>query len=196
MVIGARARCVGISLAALLAGASSGMARADDDSPDTAQLARVYQADITTQSPITMQSLPGYSTDLSELSVQRWATRGRAGVGVGVGSVSLVERPTGLWPGRLGDGAAVMGASGPMLMLGLRYCTTEHSSIFADAMHVRGFGPDADNHVVSKVGIEFKLAQSDWKIGYGGLGFKLAGDARMTVRLRRSGFGIFMRSTF
>jgi len=129
--IGAPARCVGISLAALLAGAGPGMALADDDddAPDPSQITRIVQPNITTR------SLPGYRT-------------------------------------------------------------TEHSSIYADAAHVRGFGLDGEDRVISKVGIEFKLAQSDWKIGYGGLGFRLAGDARMTFRLRRSGFGIFMRSTF
>ena len=193
MVIGAPARCVGISLAALLAGTGSGMALADDDDDshrDPAQFTRVDQLNITTR------SLPGYRTDLSELSYQRWATHGRADVGVGVGSVTLVDRPTGLLPGRLGDGAALTAGSGTMLMLGLRYRTTESSSIYADAAHVRGFGLDGEDRLISKVGIEFKAAQSDWKIGYGGLGFRLAGDARMTVKLRRSGFGIFMRSTF
>lgn len=194
MAIGAPIRCLGISLAAVLAGAGSGMAHADDDplpsSRQQEQITRVDQPDIATH------SLPGYRTDLSELSYQLWTVRGRAGVGVGIGSMSVIERPTGLLSGRPGESAALMAASGPMLMLGLRYRTTEHSSIYADAMHVRGFGPDLEDRVVSKVGIEFKLAQSDWKIGYGGLGFKLAGDARMTFRLRRSGFGIFMRSTF
>jgi len=192
VVIGAPARCVGISLAALLAGTGPGMALADDDddAPDPAQFTRIDQPNITTR------SLPGYRTDLSELSYQRWVTRGRADVGVGVGSVTLVDRPIGLLPGRLGDGAALKAASGTMLMLGLRYRTTESSSIYADAAHVRGFGLDGEDRVISKVGVEFKAAQSDWNIGYGGLGFKLAGDARMTFRLRRSGFGIFMRSTF
>ena len=145
---------------------------------------------------VAARSLPGYRTDLTELSFQRWATHGRAGVGVGVGSVMLVDRPTGLLPGRSGDAAALTTASGTMLMLVLRYRASEQSSIYADAAHVRGLAFDGDDRIVSKVGVEFKAAQSNWKIDYGGLGLRLAGDARMTLKLRRGGLAISMRRAF
>ena len=61
---------------------------------------------------------------------------------------------------------------------------------------MRGWGLDGEDHVVGKVGVQFKAAQTDWKIAYGGLGFRLAGDSRMTLKLRRSGLAIMMRSNF
>lgn len=193
MVICASTRCMASLLAALLASAA-GVTRADDEPADTAtttaQLTRVDAPGVT------IRSLPGYRTDFTELSYQRWATRGRAEVGVGIGSLAIVDRPTGMLSGRSGEGATLTAASGTMLMLGLRYRTSEHSSFYADAAQVRGLGLDGEDRVVSKVGVEFKAAQSDWKIAYGGLGFRLAGDARMTVKLRRSGLAIAMRSTF
>ena len=183
-------RC--LCLAALLAGGSVGV-HAEDESlppPEPAQVTRVELPNVA--SP----SLPGYRTDLTELSYRRWVSRGRADVGWGIGSVLLVDRPTGLLPGRYGDAAGVTTGAGTMLMLGLRYRTGAQSSIYADAAQVRGLGLDGEDRVVGKVGIEFKVAQSNWKISYGGLGFRLAGDARMTVKLRHGGLGIYMRSTF
>ena len=190
MVATAPFRCIVMALVAGLSGAGAGVARADDDVSETTQITRVDVPNVAAR------SLPGYRTDLTELSYRRWASSGRADVGVGVGSVMLVERPTGLLSGRPADGAARSAGSGTMLMLGLRYRTTEHSSVYADAAHVRGLGLDGEDRVVSKVGVQFKAAQSDWKIAYGGLGFRLAGDARMTVKLRRSGVAVYMRRTF
>ncbi|MEP6872898.1 MAG: hypothetical protein ABI887_00900 [Burkholderiales bacterium] len=189
MVAIASYRCIVMALVAGLTGASAGVARADDEISETTRLTRIDVPNVAAR------SLPGYRTDLAELSYQRWASNGRADVGVGVGSVMLVDRPTGMLPGRSADGVALSG-SGTMLMLGLRYRTTEHSSVYADAAHVRGLGLDGEDRVVSKVGVEFKAAQSDWKIAYGGLGFRLAGDARMTVKLRRSGVAVYMRRAF
>lgn len=145
---------------------------------------------------VTPRSLPGYRTDLTEISLQRWATRGRAGVGVGVGSLALIDRPTSLIGGLARDAGAVPTASATTLMLGLRYQASERSSFYADATHVRSPGLTGEDQVVGKVGMEFKAAQSDWKIAYGGLGFRFAGDTRMTLKLRRSGVNIVMRRVF
>jgi len=41
-----------------------------------------------------------------------------------------------------------------------------------------------------------KSAQSRWNVTYGGLGLHLAGDTRMTLRLRKGGLGIVMRHSF
>jgi hypothetical protein len=192
VVTRAFARCMTISLAALLAATGTGVARADNNEPPDsvqAQLTRVDTPNVTTR------SLPGFQTDLTELSYRRWASHGRTDVGAGFGSVTLVDRPTGMMLGaRPGDGAAT--ASGTILMLGLRYHTTEQSSIYADAVHLHGLGLEGEDRIVSKIGIEFKAAQSDWKIAYGDLGFQLAGDARMTLRVRRSGLAIAMHRSF
>jgi hypothetical protein len=181
------------ALAALLAGTGSGVARADNGDPPEpaqAQLIRVDTPNVATR------SLPGFRTDLTELSYQRWASHGRTDVGAGFGSIALLDHPNGMLGARPGDGATTTLASGTILMLGLRYHTTGQSSIYADAARLRGLGLEGEDRIVSKVGIEFKAAQSDWKIAYGDLGFRLAGDARMTLRVRRSGLLIAMRSSF
>jgi hypothetical protein len=185
-----------MSLATWLAAAGAGSARADDDDSaeltaraDSAQFTRIDTPNVVTR------SLPGYRTDLTEMTYQRWVARGRADVGVGIGSVLLVDRPNGMMPGRYVD-AGLTTSSGTLLMLGLRYRTTDRSSIYADATHVTGLGLTGEERVVGKVGIEFKAAKSDWQVAYGGLGFRLAGDTRMTLKPRRGGLGIYMRSTF
>jgi hypothetical protein len=182
-----------MSLAALLAGAGGSVARASDETFEPATVFQLTRADVT---QAAVRSLPGYRADIAELSLQHWASSGRAGVGFGVGSVLLIDRPTGGLPGRSGNAAALTTASGTTLMLGLRYRASEQSSIYADASHVRGLALDGDDRIVSKVGVEFKAAQSNWKIDYGGLGLRLAGDARMTLKLRRGGLAISMRRAF
>jgi hypothetical protein len=140
---------------------------------------------------------PGHSTGVTEVAVQRWASAGRAGIGVGLGSVMLVDAAVGSPPGSSVDnGAARTTATGTTMMLGLRYRTTAESSIYADATRLGGLGLSSDDRIISKVGVEFKAAQSNWRINYGGIGLRFAGDTRMTVRLRRSGLAIGMRKAF
>lgn len=184
-------RCSLIPL--MVAGAASA-ARADDG-PAAATVSSETTISRTDVIDLPLRSAPGLRTDLTELSAQRWMHNGRASVGVGAGSVALVNRPNGLLPGAYADGATTQG-SGTLLMLGLRYRTSPQSSLYADAARVRGLGLAGDDQVVSKVGIEFKAARSNWNIGYGGLGMRLAGDARMTVKLRRGGLAVSMRREF
>lgn len=193
MSLQATVRYVALSLASVLAGLGADAVRADDEplpAPEPSQLTRVDVPNVSSY------SAPGYRTDMTELVYRRWASRGRADLGFGIGSLTLIERADGGPPGRFGDGMAQQVGSGTLLMLGLRYHTTAQSAVYADAAHVRGLGLDGEDRVVGKVGIEFKAAQSDWKIAYGGLGFRLAGDARMTLRPRRGGLAIMMRSSF
>ncbi len=94
------------------------------------------------------------------------------------------------------DGSASVLAAATVMTVGMRYRSSDHATLYADASGVRGHGFDGGEAVVGKVGIEFKAAQSRFGIAYGGLGLKLDGDTRMTVRVKRGGFGIFMRSRF
>lgn len=142
---------------------------------------------------LPVQSQPGSRTDMTELSYRRWASAGRASVGLGFGSITLTERAIGT---PLRDTAPTAVASGSVMMLGLHYRASETSSFYADASRVSGLGLNSDDQVVGKVGMEFKAARSQWNVAYGGLGFRMAGDARMTVKLRRGGVGLFMRSAF
>lgn len=139
--------------------------------------------------------LAGFRTELAEFSYRWWASSGRADVGIGLGAVNYVARPTAV-VGFIGDGASPVLASGAVLTLGLRYRTSERSALFADASGVSGLHLDNGEAVVGKVGVEFKAAQSRWNIAYGGLGLRLAGDTRMTLRLRHGGLALYMRSSF
>jgi len=146
---------------------------------------------------------PGFRSEVTELSYRWWAARGRAELGLGIGTLAYVTqliervRPAAAHlTGANGDAAnaAVLG-SGSVLTLGMRYRASDRSTLYADAADVRRMGFERDA-VVGKVGIEFKSAQSQWSIAYGGLGVRLADDTRMTLRLRKGGLGIYMRSSF
>lgn len=144
----------------------------------------------------TARSLPGSRGETNELSYRWWKSSGRADLGLGLGTLTYGTRPTGSVPGLGGEGASNVLAAGTVLTLGMRYRTSANATLFADASGVRGHGFDANDGVVGKVGIEFKAAQSRLSVNYGGLGLRLAGDTRMTVRVKRGGLGVYMRSTF
>jgi hypothetical protein len=203
-------RVITIAFAGLLFATVGGAAFAADDALDagddeapprglqpigagTNDAPRLMRSDLVLE---PRRSLPGYRHEASELSYRWWASSGRADLGVGLGTLTYVVRPTGSVPGLAGDDGARAIAAGTVLTMGMRYRTSARSAVFADASGVRGAGFDSGDAVVGKVGLEFKAAQSRWNVSYGGLGFKLAGDARMTLRLRRGGFGIYMRSAF
>jgi hypothetical protein len=97
------------------------------------------------------------------------------------------------WPGTTADAAT---ASGTLLSLGMRYRTSERSALFADAYGVRGVGTHGRDAMLRKVGVEFKTAQSQLSVAYGDLGWSFAGDTRMSVRVRKGGFGLYMRGKF
>jgi hypothetical protein len=142
------------------------------------------------------RSLPGYRSETTELGYRWWLSRGRADLGLGLGTMSYGVRPTGSVPG-LGDAAAsTVLASGTVMTMGVRYRTSDRSAVYADASGLRGHGIEGGEGVVGKVGVQFKLARSRFDIGYGGLGLHLSGDTRMSLRARRGGLGIVMRSSF
>ena len=142
------------------------------------------------------RNLPGYRGESNELSYRWWKSSGRADLGLGLGALTYGTRPTGSVPGLGNTGVSNVLATGTVLTIGMRYRTSPTSAVYADASGVRGHGFDGGESVVGKVGIEFKAAQSRFNINYGGLGLRLAGDTRMTVRVKRGGLGVFMRSAF
>lgn len=147
--------------------------------------------------PETLRTAPGFRGEAAEIGYRWWISRGRADLGLGLGTLAYSIRPVGSSAGLVPDAAASVVASGTVLTLGMRYRTSDRSSVFADAASWRGGGGfDGRDQVAGKVGVEFKSAQSRFNIAYGGLGVKLAGDARMTVRMRRGGLGIYMRTKF
>lgn len=138
--------------------------------------------------------------EFSELGYRWWVSRGRADVGIGVGAVirsADVAGASRVLPvhsfGR--DLNTTRFGSTQIMTLGMRYRSSEHAVLFADAARVHGVRPDGRD-VIGKVGIEFKSSKSAFNIAYGGLGMRLAADTRMTLRIRKGGLVIGMRHTF
>ena len=203
-------------LLGVLAGGACAAAFADDEEPD-APPARAVVLSASTGVPSSTSvsananeaprfdrvdmpadaqpSQPGYRNELSQLNYRWWASSGRADLGFGVGTVVYTARPTGSIPGLVADGSGTALAGGTVLTLGMRFRATSRASFFADASSLYGTRAEGDG-VAGKVGLEFKSAQSRWNLSYGGFGMHLSGDTRMTVRLRRGGLALVMRSSF
>jgi len=108
-------RCVAMTFAGMLAGVCSGAVWADVDALPKPAANEVTRADVPN---LATHNAPGFRTDMTELIYRRWASRGRADVGVGIGSVALVARANGVLPGGPTDGAAPSAGAGALLMLG------------------------------------------------------------------------------
>ena len=146
-----------------------------------------------------LRRLPGYRSELNELSYRWWLSSERTDVGLGLGTVGYGLRPLGgvrALPGEAIDEPLKLIATGTVLTLGMRYRTSAHSALFADAAGVRGLRLANGDVLVGKVGVDFTLAQTRWNIAYGGLALRLDGDTRMTLRVRKGGLGLYMRRSF
>lgn len=191
----------------LLCAAAASAAWADDDGDDARSQAaalrpfgagandapRFTRSELPVDGP---RSLPGYRHELNEFSQRWWVSKGRADVGLGLGTLAYATRPFASPSAAAVESGASVVAAAPVLTLGMRYRTSERSALYADASGVGRLGVDGSDRVVGKLGVEFKSAQSRWNIGYGGLGLSLAGDTRMTLRLRRGGLALSMHSAF
>jgi hypothetical protein len=146
--------------------------------------------------PDAQPSAAGLRNESSEVAYRWWASSGLADLGVGLGAATLRSSATGTVPGLVVGGNGNVIASSTVLTVGMRYRTSPQSSVYADASSWRGNGADSNDGVAGKVGLEFKSSQSRFNVAYGGLGMRLTGDSRMTVRLRRGGLGLFMKREF
>ena len=81
----------------------------------------------------------------------------------------------------------------PAISLGLRRVT---SSQVASNLLERSVGSGHTEAYVSKVGIEWKPAESKVNFLREGLGIRLDGNDRMTVRLRKGVLGVYMQRKF
>jgi hypothetical protein len=90
------------------------------------------------------------------------------------------------------DSAAPPGAMLPALSFGLRSVVTPAP---ANNLVDRTLSANAAAPVVSRVGIEYKPAQSPVFLNQG-LGFRLGGDDKLTMRLRKGSLGIYLKRNF
>ncbi len=210
--------CLGIAaLLVLLSLAPAAANAADDDASDadadatdtTSGSLRVTRVDLGVRNPTVevmgvqgLQNVQPDSARLSDISYRYWLSRGRTDVGFGIGTLTLTARPLGTppsaAPGPTLDNSRILLASAPTLTVGMRYRATPQSTLFADAAGTRGLGSNSGDAYLGKVGVEWKPASfsSRWNIAYGGIGWKLSSDSRMTLRIRSGGVGLYMRSQF
>jgi hypothetical protein len=204
-----------ISLAPAAARAADEQDEADD--PDRPLVAtygvglngspRVTRIDLAVGNPSTApiggQSLQPDGTRLTDVSRRFWISRGRTDLGIGVGAMALTAHPLGAQPSAAPnttlDNSTILLASAPSLSVGMRFRASRESTVFADASGARGFGPNNNGDAyLGKVGVEWKPTSfvQRWNIAYGGIGWRLSADSRMTLRIRGGGLGLYMRSQF
>jgi len=90
------------------------------------------------------------------------------------------------------DSAAPPGTMLPALSFGLRSVS---APVAASSLVDRTLGSGAETPVVSRVGIEYKPAQSQVFLNQG-LGFRLGGDDKLTMRLRKGSLGLYLKRNF
>ena len=133
------------------------------------------------------------SSDLAGVNYRWWLSRGRADLGLGVGSVGyLMPSPDGRT-----DGPRTLAGSVPTVTLGLRYRVTDESHLFADASGARGLGADpAGAYYNTKVGVEWKPAKSRLGFDRGVLGLQFDSGYKLSLKARRGGLALYLRSQF
>lgn len=135
---------------------------------------------------------PAFGADLGAAGADayRWSlTRGALDVGV-----RFEARPAALLPvDARYDSAAPAGSMLPALSLGLR--TVSDGPAPAGSLIDRALGSATAVPSVSKVAIEWKPAQSQVFLNHG-LGFRLGGDDKVTMRFRKGSLGIYMKHSF
>jgi hypothetical protein len=93
------------------------------------------------------------------------------------------------------DSAAPPGAMLPALTIGLRSVSAGPAPAPANSLVARALGATESVPYESKVGIEWKPAQSQLFFNQG-LGVRLGGDDRLVMRLRKGSLGLYMKRSF
>jgi hypothetical protein len=148
-------------------------------------------------------------TEMGGLSYRWWLRRGRADIGVGVGTVGYLVSPIeglGASPHSLVytgphshvyAGPHALAHVAPTVTLGWRYQVDDRSMVFADALQARrSYGDDRSEVYSTKVGMEWKERTS--RIGFekGALGVQFDSGLRMSLRARKGGLGLYLRGQF
>lgn len=135
-----------------------------------------------------------FGAEAAQVGYRGWLRHGRFGFGLGVGAVVVRANSPADGTARFGaaDGAMFSALPDPVLTVGVSYRLSDRSAIYADAERLYG-APLAGN---AKAGLQLKSAQPQWNLAYGGLGLRLAGDTRVSLKLRKGGMVIAMRRTF
>ncbi|HEX4235528.1 MAG TPA: hypothetical protein VH041_14630 [Caldimonas sp.] len=147
--------------------------------------------------PITSSTLPApapaprWTTNgVAERGGYRWSlSRGALDLGLRFEPRLAPARPI---DGRY-DSAAPPGVTFPALSFGLRSVVAEPGP--ADSLAERVLGTSTSVKEVSKIGIEWKPAQSQVFFNQG-VGVRLNDDDRLIMRLRKGSLGLYMQRNF
>lgn len=132
-------------------------------------------------------------SELAGVDYRLWMSHGRAGVGVGIGTLGYVTTQPN---GRMEGPVALKGAL-PTVSVGMRYRMTQESTIYADASGVRGLGADTSaNYVATKIGMEWKPAKRALGFDHGAIGVQLDSGYRLSLKPRHGGLGLYLRGQF
>jgi hypothetical protein len=93
-----------------------------------------------------------------------------------------------------GLAGAPLAADLPSLSIGLRSTSIKSDAVTSNLVD-RAFGNGGGETIVRKVGIAWKPAQSRLFLNQG-IGIRFEGDDRLTVRLKKGSFGLYMQSAF
>jgi hypothetical protein len=131
-------------------------------------------------------------TDMTGVGVRWWARHGRAGFGVGVGTVAFMDPAA--------DGArppAALRGALPTFTLGWRYRVSPDAAVYADATGARSLAAAAAPELYNtKVGMEWQPARSRFGFEGRSLGIQLQSGYRMSLRARKGGLAIYFRGKF
>jgi hypothetical protein len=148
-------------------------------------------------------------TEMGGVNYRWWLRRGRADLGIGVGTVGYLVAPIeGLAASPhslIYDGPHALVYAGPHTLahtaptvtVGWRYQLNERSTVFADALGARrSSADDRSDFYSTKVGMEWKERKSRLGFEQGSLGLRLDSGYRMTLRTRKGGLGVYLRGQF
>lgn len=148
-------------------------------------------------------------TEMGGVSYRWWLRRGRTDVGVGFGTLGYLVSPVeGLavnphslvYAGphaQVYAGPHTLAHVAPTVTLGWRYQVNERSVVFADALQARPVYADDRSELYStKVGMEWKERKSRFGFEKGALGVQFDSGLRMSLRARKGGVGVYLRSQF
>jgi hypothetical protein len=176
---------------------ASQAARTVAETPEAAQ--GVQQEVTTLRSLLLPPGAPALTpdgrqmTELAGVQYRLWMSRGSTDFGIGVGTLGYLQ-PS---PGLHAVGPATLSGAAPMVSIGMRYRLGTGSAFFADASGVHALAPDTTGAYVStKVGMEWKPAQSRFGIDGGALGIHLDSGYKLSLKARRDGLGVYLRNQF
>ncbi len=146
--------------------------------------------------PVALPRLGGrVSNDLAALTYRVWRSHGRADIGIGVGTRGYLV-PAADGRGDADAGQALVGVV-PAVSMGLRFRVTDEHALFADAYRARS--PVAGAPLAgygTKLGVEWRPAKVTLGLEHGALGMQLESGYRVSLKLRRGGPSLYLRSQF